>query len=266
MAEQSEEVVTAGGIAFPIVPFRADEGLVFARFEAEEGEPQWMLTTPEVAGADVIKCSRCDRPAVQLDHCWPYQNETTLCAAHVEVHEEEQRQANRELRQRLRRLPEVEAQAALVPALELELEALRTENARMRPVYDAALRVRRAQLANYRAAWGTEERAKRAGEWQNAHEVYMDAVDAAVKAEDDRLPRCAVCGEPIPADHARIIELGTERQAHASCEAGFMPGKIGDDQLIELSDGERKYLAARAEMENRVMRAGLVPNEDAPDA
>lgn len=30
----------------------------------------------------IIRCSYCKRPAVSLDHCWPYLQEATTCAVH----------------------------------------------------------------------------------------------------------------------------------------------------------------------------------------
>jgi hypothetical protein len=227
MAEGPEARATSGGIAFPIVPYRADEGLVFAEFENDVGEPWWMITTPENAGEGLIRCSHpdCDRPAAQLDHLWPYQNETTLCAEHAEAYREEQRQANREFRQRLRRMPEVEAQAARVPALELDLQALREENARMRPVYEAAklwYESRNEMLTCGSLLLDGEE-------GQSWGALILERVRKALKAEEERLPRCAVCGEPIPADHARMVEVATGRQAHTYCEAGWTPAEPTED-------------------------------------
>jgi hypothetical protein len=31
----------------------------------------------------IITCNQCDKPAVQLDHYWPYYNDRTLCADHL---------------------------------------------------------------------------------------------------------------------------------------------------------------------------------------
>lgn len=33
-------------------------------------------------GLKIIKCEYCDKPAVSLDHHWPYMSDTTVCAKH----------------------------------------------------------------------------------------------------------------------------------------------------------------------------------------
>lgn len=50
----------------------------------EDGE-YWKRVTKREAkkkGLRVIHCSECDKPAVRLDHLWPYENKMTACAEH----------------------------------------------------------------------------------------------------------------------------------------------------------------------------------------
>jgi len=37
-------------------------------------------------GLKIIKCSYCDKPAVSLDHSWPYLQDETTCKKHYNNH------------------------------------------------------------------------------------------------------------------------------------------------------------------------------------
>jgi len=39
-------------------------------------------TTAEKKNLKIITCSYCDKPAVSLDHCYPYLQESTVCEDH----------------------------------------------------------------------------------------------------------------------------------------------------------------------------------------
>jgi len=64
-------------------------GLLFVEVRDKEGGVAWRRVHPErVRGRRIIVCSKCELPAVALDHYWPYYNDNTLCAVHWrECHE-----------------------------------------------------------------------------------------------------------------------------------------------------------------------------------
>jgi len=63
--------------------YAATKGMVFV--ESEEECTNWERMTRVVAekqGKRIIRCSYCKRPAISLDHSWPYLQEATYCARH----------------------------------------------------------------------------------------------------------------------------------------------------------------------------------------
>lgn len=82
-----------GNSGFGVVPgihinanYAAVKGKCFVEVE-ENGDltGAWKRTTVKCAkekGWRIIKCSYCNRPAISLDHCWPYLTEATYCAHH----------------------------------------------------------------------------------------------------------------------------------------------------------------------------------------
>ena len=62
-------------------------GMVFV----EKSIDEWVrmtLAKAEEKGLKIIKCCKCDKPAVSLSHYHPYDNETTVCAEHWEKRNE----------------------------------------------------------------------------------------------------------------------------------------------------------------------------------
>lgn len=61
-------------------PFRPKQrGKVFVSL----GEGDWELCSEsDVKDRPIITCVHCEKPAVQLDHFWPYHSEQNLCAFH----------------------------------------------------------------------------------------------------------------------------------------------------------------------------------------
>lgn len=60
-------------------------GDVFVEIDHEDYGVVWKRVPPEQArslGLNVIKCSMCEKPAVSLDHYWPYYSEFNRCADH----------------------------------------------------------------------------------------------------------------------------------------------------------------------------------------
>lgn len=74
-----------GGIRLAM-PYGANKGIVFVEDEhAEWGA--WCRMTLRRAQREkrtIIPCSRCDKPAVSLDHYWPYYNDFTRCEDHYD--------------------------------------------------------------------------------------------------------------------------------------------------------------------------------------
>jgi hypothetical protein len=61
-------------------------GEVFIAVDDTEYGTLWETCARAVAeacSAKIVFCSRCEQPATQLDHLWPYHNEKTLCATHM---------------------------------------------------------------------------------------------------------------------------------------------------------------------------------------
>lgn len=60
-------------------------GLVFVVTEDEDGNEWWNRISKEIAerdGMKIITCCKCNKPAVQLDHLWPYYDDQCLCEDH----------------------------------------------------------------------------------------------------------------------------------------------------------------------------------------
>ena len=58
-------------------------GMVFVEVQDEDVGLWWKRVAKEEAEeGKIIKCSMCDKPAVSLDHYWPYYTERCLCADH----------------------------------------------------------------------------------------------------------------------------------------------------------------------------------------
>ena len=117
--------------------YEAGPGEVFVEVYDEDCGQLWeRRAATDVGDATIITCARCDKAAVQLDHLWPYHQEMCLCAEHLEVWREEYRQEQRDLKARLRRLPETEKalaeRDARVAALEAQLADVRAEYSRGR--------------------------------------------------------------------------------------------------------------------------------------
>jgi len=63
-------------------PFVAKPGEVFVVSGIQE--ESWQLCPEsEAEGKRVIVCTHCDKPAIQLDHFWPYYSDHNLCAFHA---------------------------------------------------------------------------------------------------------------------------------------------------------------------------------------
>lgn len=74
------------GIGLLSMNYSAD-GKIFIRDKTGEG---WFRGTAEEAakrGLRVIRCNYCDKPAVTLDHSYPYQTETTACQDHLKEYD-----------------------------------------------------------------------------------------------------------------------------------------------------------------------------------
>lgn len=59
-------------------------GFVFVEWHYRWGD-WWKRMTKKRAereGRTIITCCKCSRPAVQLDHHWPYMSDYCLCAEH----------------------------------------------------------------------------------------------------------------------------------------------------------------------------------------
>ena len=63
--------------------YAANDGMVFV-----EHKDHWRripAKEAEVKKKRVISCTYCSKPAISLDHCWPYLAENTYCADHKET-------------------------------------------------------------------------------------------------------------------------------------------------------------------------------------
>lgn len=63
-------------------PFVAKPGEVFV-VSGTTGQDWQLCPESEAEGGRVIVCTHCDKPAVQLDHFWPYYSEHNLCTFHA---------------------------------------------------------------------------------------------------------------------------------------------------------------------------------------
>ena len=126
--------------------YQAEPGEVFVEIDDEECG-KWWESRPltDVGDAPIITCSRCPKPAVQLDHLWPYQSEMCLCAEHLVEQREEERQQKDDLRHKIDHLYEMEAALAVKDArikeLEAELVALKARTCETCKHYDGAERL-----------------------------------------------------------------------------------------------------------------------------
>ena len=53
-------------------------GMVFV----EKGDWWKKVKKEDADESKIIKCSQCEKPAVSLDHYWPYSSKMCLCADH----------------------------------------------------------------------------------------------------------------------------------------------------------------------------------------
>lgn len=64
------------------------ENKVFVMWNYKDGISSWKRMTIKRAkreGRKIIPCCQCDKPAVTLDHCWPYLVDRTFCSKHDKV-------------------------------------------------------------------------------------------------------------------------------------------------------------------------------------
>ena len=58
-------------------------GMVFVeQFDGEFGMTWERVKIEEAISANIIRCYLCDKPAVSLDHYWPYHSELCRCEDH----------------------------------------------------------------------------------------------------------------------------------------------------------------------------------------
>jgi hypothetical protein len=66
-------------------PYDAN-GKVFVHVQHKEWGKVWKRVRADKADQKrVIRCCTCDKPAVSLDHLWPYHSEMNRCADHVDT-------------------------------------------------------------------------------------------------------------------------------------------------------------------------------------
>jgi hypothetical protein len=63
--------------------YSSGDDTVFVRDE-EEWDMWERINTKDAKDRNIITCYYCDKPAVSLDHSWPYLQEHTTCAEHWE--------------------------------------------------------------------------------------------------------------------------------------------------------------------------------------
>ena len=74
-----------GGMFHVSAPYDSN-GKVFIRVQDKEWGVVWKRVSADKADpARVIRCCMCDKPAVSLDHLWPYHSERNRCAAHFNM-------------------------------------------------------------------------------------------------------------------------------------------------------------------------------------
>lgn len=61
--------------------YASTKGKVFVSTK-DMGWRRMSRVTAEKQGRSIIRCSYCKRPAISLDHSWPYLQEATHCAWH----------------------------------------------------------------------------------------------------------------------------------------------------------------------------------------
>jgi hypothetical protein len=76
-----------GSVFFHIAAnYAAGRGKCFVEwFGRGDSAPDWKRMTLKRAhkeGRHIIACAHCDKPAISLDHLWPYHSEMNYCAAH----------------------------------------------------------------------------------------------------------------------------------------------------------------------------------------
>lgn len=73
-----------GSVIHVNAPYGAEAGSVFV----DLGDERWERMDrqeAEASGAKVITCTYCGKPAVMVDHCWPYLVESTVCQRHKDM-------------------------------------------------------------------------------------------------------------------------------------------------------------------------------------
>ena len=74
------------GVFFHIsANYAAGKGKCFIEKEHKEWGLVWQrmtLTRAKKEGRKIIPCAKCKRPAISLDHHWPYESEYNYCARH----------------------------------------------------------------------------------------------------------------------------------------------------------------------------------------
>jgi hypothetical protein len=72
----------ACGVYHVSAPYDSN-GKVFVSIRHKQWGEIWRRVSADKANpARVIRCSMCDKPAVSLDHLWPYHSEMNRCAKH----------------------------------------------------------------------------------------------------------------------------------------------------------------------------------------
>jgi len=74
-----------GGMFHMSAPYDCN-GMVFVEKEHEEWGTVWeRVDSDKAEGRKIITCFMCDKPAVSLDHLWPYHSEMCRCAEHFKT-------------------------------------------------------------------------------------------------------------------------------------------------------------------------------------
>ena len=61
--------------------YASTKGKVFVETR-DMGWRRMTRVAAEKQGKPIIRCSYCKRPAISVDHCWPYLQEATYCGHH----------------------------------------------------------------------------------------------------------------------------------------------------------------------------------------
>lgn len=76
-----------GGMFHVSAPYDSN-GKVFVWEQQHDGGETWYRVESDQADpAHIIRCSMCDKPAVSLDHLWPYYVEMNRCKEHYGAEE-----------------------------------------------------------------------------------------------------------------------------------------------------------------------------------